>query len=95
MLSFPLFFRRTPPGPASVVVSVIDAVKILLLFVRSKIWPSVIAKNLLTKSCFCVNKTNALVSSVESDVFALEGRRFFFVTLSLCVFMNGMHLVCE
>ena len=95
MLSFPLFFRRTPPGPASVVVSVIDAVKILLLFVRSKIWSSVIAKNLLTKSCFCVNKTSSLVSSVENNVFALAGRRFLFVTLSLCIFMNGMHLVCE
>ena len=92
---FHSFSRRTPPGPASVVVSVIDAVKILLLFVRSKIWPSVIAKNLLIKTLFCVNKTNALVSSVESDVFALAGRRFLFVTLSLCVFMDGMHLVCE
>ncbi len=50
---------------------------------------------MLTKTLFCVNKTNALVSSVENNVFALAGRRFLFVTLSLCVFMNGMHLVCE
>ena len=95
MLSFPLFFRRTPRGPASVVVSVIDAVKILLLFVRSKIWPSVIAKNMLTKTLFCVNKTNSLVSSVESDVFALAGRRFSFrYSVAMC-FRNGLHLVCE
>ena len=40
---------------------------------------------MLTKTLFCVNKTNALGSSVENDVFALAGRRFLFVTPSLCV----------
>ena len=92
---FHSFFGELRRGRHPSSFSVIDAVKILLLFVRSKICPSVIAKNMLTKSLFCVNKTNALVSSVESDVFALAGRRFSFrYSVAMC-FRNGLHLVCE